>query len=180
LPGVKAAGGRGGPGPSVASETVAGRVAFVYLSGFDLTEVGAEASRALWFRGGFPRSFFAGSEDASYAWRQDFIDTFLTRDAARPGVALPPEQLRCLWICWPIFTGGTCPSSVGGPPSTTKTAGRYVDILVGAYLVRRLPPWFENTGKPLERKRGQEDDRGSAPPRPSPGDPVAPTYCHLL
>jgi predicted AAA+ superfamily ATPase len=28
-----------------------------------------------------------------------------------------------------------------------KTTSRYVDILAGAFLVRRLPPWFENTGK---------------------------------
>lgn len=28
-----------------------------------------------------------------------------------------------------------------------KTASRYVDILAGAFLLRRLPPWFENTGK---------------------------------
>ncbi len=28
-----------------------------------------------------------------------------------------------------------------------KTAARYVDILTGAFLVRRLPPWFEKTGK---------------------------------
>jgi hypothetical protein len=31
-----------------ASQTLAGRVAFVYLSGFDLEEVGADASRELW------------------------------------------------------------------------------------------------------------------------------------
>jgi hypothetical protein len=30
-----------------------------------------------------------------------------------------------------------------------KTANRYVDILAGAFLVRRLPPWLENTGKRL-------------------------------
>ncbi len=30
-----------------------------------------------------------------------------------------------------------------------KTASRYLDILAGAFLVRRLPPWFENTGKRL-------------------------------
>ena len=40
-----------------ASESLAGRVAFVYLSGFDVTEVGPDAAAALWERGGFPRSF---------------------------------------------------------------------------------------------------------------------------
>ena len=39
-------------------------------------------------------SFLAPDDTASYAWRQDFIETFLSRDAARFGITLPPEQLR--------------------------------------------------------------------------------------
>ena len=31
--------------------------------------------------------------------------------------------------------------------SSEPTARRYLDILTGAYLVRQLPPWFENIGK---------------------------------
>ena len=77
-----------------ASETLAGRVAFVHLSGFDVTETGAEHADRLWERGGFPMSFLAPDDTASYAWRQDFIETFLSRDAARFGITLPPEQLR--------------------------------------------------------------------------------------
>jgi hypothetical protein len=77
-----------------AAESLAGRVAFVHLAGFDVTETGAESASRLWERGGFPRSFLAEDDAASYAWRQDFIETFLSRDAARFGITLPPEGLR--------------------------------------------------------------------------------------
>ena len=32
---------------------------------------------------------------------------------------------------------------------TNKTIRHYVDILAGAFMVRLLPPWLENTGKRL-------------------------------
>jgi len=41
------------------SESLAGRVGFVELSGFDLREVGPGNNARLWTRGGFPKSFLA-------------------------------------------------------------------------------------------------------------------------
>ncbi len=132
-----------------ASETLAGRVAFVYLSGFDVTEAGAEHANLLWERGGFPRSFLAPDDAGSYAWRQDFIDTFLSRDAARFGITLPPEQLRRFWTMLAHLHGGVLHTAelARAVSVDQKTASRYVDVLAGAFLLRRLPPWFENTGK---------------------------------
>jgi predicted AAA+ superfamily ATPase len=132
-----------------ASETLAGRVAFLQLGGFDVTETGAETAGRLWERGGFPRSFLAEDDAGSYAWRQDFIETFLSRDAARFGISLPPEGLRRFWTMLAHLHGGPLNiAELGRAVSLDqKTASRYVDILAGAFLVRRLPPWFENTGK---------------------------------
>ena len=132
-----------------ASETLAGRVTFVYLGGFDSQEVGTVAMDDLWVRGGFPRSFLAADERASYAWRQDFIETFLSRDAARFGMTLSAEGLRRFWTMLAHLHGGVLNvADLGRAISLDpKTAGRYVDILTGAFLVRRLPPWFENAGK---------------------------------
>ncbi len=132
-----------------ASETLAGRVAFVHLSGFDLVEAGVEQADVLWQRGGFPRSFLAADDAASYAWRQDFIDTFLSRDAAALGLLSPPEQLRRFWTMLAHLHGGVLNVAELARAISVdhKTAGRYVDVLAGAYLVRRLQPWFENTGK---------------------------------
>lgn len=132
-----------------ASESLAGRVAFVYLTGFDVSEAGTDVVQRLWNRGGFPRSFLAPDDSASYAWRQDFIETFLSRDAARFGIALPPEGLRRFWTMLAHLHGGVLNvAELGRAVSVDqKTASRYVDILTGAFLLRRLPPWFENTGK---------------------------------
>ena len=134
-----------------AAETLAGRVAFVQLGGFDVTETGAESAAKLWERGGFPRSFLADADAASYAWRQDFIETFLSRDAARFGISLPPEGLRRFWTMLAHLHGGSLNTAELGRAVSLdhNTASRYVDILCGAFLVRRLPPWFENTGKRL-------------------------------
>ena len=134
-----------------ASESLAGRVAFVQLGGFDVTETGAERMGQLWERGGFPRSFLAEDDAGSYAWRQDFVETFLSRDAARFGISLPPEGLRRFWTMLAHLHGGPLNAAELGRAVSLdqKTASRYVDILAGAFLVRRLPPWFENTGKRL-------------------------------
>src|SRR5690606_7354739 len=51
------------------SETLAGRVAFHELLGFDLSEVGVSKIDKLWFRGGFPRSYLARTHSASDDWR---------------------------------------------------------------------------------------------------------------
>jgi len=63
-----------------ASETLAGRVEFVELGGFDLDEVGAGSWERLWLRGGFPRPWLARSNDDSVAWREGLVRTFLERD----------------------------------------------------------------------------------------------------
>ena len=132
-----------------ASETLAGRVAIVYLTGFNVTEVGADQAESLWRRGGFPRSFLAVDELDSYRWRQDFIETFLSRDAAGFGISLPSEQLRRFWTMLAHVHAGVLNASELARSISVdqKTATRYVDILVGAFLVRRLPPWFDNVGK---------------------------------
>ena len=134
-----------------AAESLAGRVAFVRLAGFDVTETGTESATRLWERGGFPRSFLAEDDPGSFSWRQDYIETFLSRDAARFGITLPPEGLRRFWTMLAHLHGGSLNiAELGRAVSLDqKTAGRYVDILAGAFLVRRLPPWIENTGKRL-------------------------------
>lgn len=133
------------------AESLAGRVAFVQLSGFDIAEVGSEHTMRLWHRGTFPRSFLAADDAASYAWRQDFIDTFLSRDAAEFGLRMPPATLRRFWTMLAHGHGSeqNCNELARAFGIDQKTAKHYVDVLVGTYLVRRLPPWFVNTKRRL-------------------------------
>src|SRR5579859_2205890 len=88
-----------------ASESLAGRVAFVDMSGFDVEEVGPANWRTLWHRGGFPRSFLAGDDAASFDWRQDFIRTFLERDLPLYGIQVPTIALRRLWTMLAHYHG---------------------------------------------------------------------------
>ena len=131
------------------SETLAGRVAFVEMAGFDLGEVGQAALRRRWWRGGFPRSFLARTETASAEWRRDFIRTFLERDVQQFGIRIPPPALRRLWMMLAHYHGQTWNASeiarsLGEGHTTVK---RHLDVLAGALMVRQLQPWFENIGK---------------------------------
>jgi predicted AAA+ superfamily ATPase len=133
----------------VSSESLAGRVAFVDMGGFGLREVGEAAMRRLWLRGGFPRSFLARSEGASAAWRRDFTRTFLERDLRTFGVEVPARAMRRLWTMLAHYHGQVWNASEIGRSlgEAHTTVRRHADVLVGALVVRELPPWFENVGK---------------------------------
>lgn len=132
-----------------ASESLAGRVGFVDLSGFDLLEVTVKQLNRLWSRGGFPRSFLASNESSSMDWRAGFVRTFLERDIPQLGITIPAETLRRFWTMVAHYHGQVWHASefARSLGSSEHTARRYLDILAGAYMVRILPPWFENLSK---------------------------------
>ena len=131
------------------SESLAGRVEFVELGGFDLLETGAEYWQTLWRRGGFPRSFLADAEDDSLAWREGFIRTFLERDIPQLGIHIPPAALRRFWTMLAHYHGQTWNAAElsRSMSLSDKTVRSYLDILTGAFMVRQLQPWYENLGK---------------------------------
>ncbi|MBI3447516.1 MAG: ATP-binding protein [Acidobacteria bacterium] len=131
------------------TESLAGRVAHVHMGGFDLDETGAGALRRLWWRGGFPRSFLARSDDQSRQWRDDFIQTFLERDLRRFGVQVAPAALHRFWSMAAHYHGQIWNASEIGRSlgEAHTTVRRHLDILTGALVMRQLPPWFENLGK---------------------------------
>jgi predicted AAA+ superfamily ATPase len=131
------------------SETLAGRIAFIDMAGFTLREIGAEKTGRLWQRGGFPRSFLAGSEARSVIWRDDFVRTFVERDLGQLGFSLPAASVRRFWTMLAHYHGQTWNASeigrsLGVSDQTTRS---YLDALTSALFVRQLPPWFENLGK---------------------------------
>ena len=132
-----------------ASETLAGRVEFIELSGFDLSETGQEAMNKLWLRGGFPRSFLADSDEDSLVWREGFVRTFLERDIPQLGFRMPATAMRRFWTMLAHYHGQTWNASELSRSLglSDKTLRGYLDILTGTYMVRQLQPWFENLGK---------------------------------
>lgn len=132
-----------------ASESMAGRVAHVAMSGFDLHEVGAENWKRRWSRGGLPQAYLAGSDEKSHTWRLHFIQSLLERDFPQLGIRVPAVALRRFWTMLAHYHGQVWNAADLGRAMGVKedTARHYLDILAGAFMVRQLPPWFENTGK---------------------------------
>jgi predicted AAA+ superfamily ATPase len=131
------------------SESLAGRIGFVDLAGFQLWEVGVQHLDRLWIRGGLPKSFLADSESDSTLWREGFIRTFLERDIPQLGITIAAETLRRFWTMVAHYHGQVWNAAEFARALGTaeNTARRYLDILTGAYMVRVLPPWFENLKK---------------------------------
>jgi uncharacterized protein len=134
-------------------ESLAGRIAFVELAPFDITEVGAERLDRLWVRGGFPDSFLATNDATSLRWRQDFIRTYLEREVPQLGPRIPAETLRRLWTMFAHHQGGLLNTAqlARGLGVSGTTIAHYLDLMVDLLLVRRLAPRLPNAGKRLVR-----------------------------
>ena len=131
------------------SETLAGRILFIDMGGFSLSEVGPENQDRLWMRGGFPRAWLARSDGAWARWMQSFSRTFLERDVPGLGSRVAPEALGRFWRMMAHYHGQVWNASeLGRAMDVSVTAvNHYRDLLAGAFMIRVLPPWFENLGK---------------------------------
>lgn len=129
------------------SETLAGRIGYIELPPFSITEVKEE--KTLWLRGGLPRSYLASSNQESYAWRQSYITTFLEKDLFNLGFNIPPLLVRRLWMMLAHYHGQILNASEIGKSLSIShhTVKKYLDILSGTFMIRILPPWFENISK---------------------------------
>ncbi len=131
------------------SESLAGRIETIPVSGFSLDEIGDRALDRHWLRGGFPLSFLARTNADSVAWRQQFIQTFLERDLPQLGVTIPAPALLRFWTMVAHSHGGIWNAadparSLGIGESTVR---RYLDLFTSLLIVRQLQPWHENLSK---------------------------------
>ena len=133
------------------SESLAGRILFVDVGGFSLAEVGAEHQDRLWMRGGFPRAWLAPSAAAWTRWMQSFTRTFLERDIPGLGSKVSPNALGRFWRMLAHYHGQTWNAAELARSMDVRAAAvnHYRDLLAGTYMIRVLPPWFENLGKRL-------------------------------
>ena len=131
------------------SESLAGRVTIVLMSGFSLEEVGIDAQNQHWRRGGFPLSFLALSEEESWEWRKDFVRTFLERDIPQFGFTIPSTSLFRFWSLLAHYHGQIWNAAEAARTLevSQSTVRRYVDLLQDLFMVRQLHPWHANIGK---------------------------------
>ncbi len=131
------------------SETLAGRIAYLELAPFSICEV-PNSLQKLWLQGGFPRSFFA-EESASFSWRGDFIRSFLERDVPMLKSSIPAEAVgRLLTMCAHYHGQFLNLEKLAGSMGVhAGTIRNYMDLLCGAFMMRRVSPFLSNVKKRL-------------------------------
>jgi uncharacterized protein len=131
------------------SETLAGRIEIVPLEGFRLADVGAAAQSRHWLRGGFPLAYIPRTEADSMEWRRQFLQTFLERDIPQLGITIPALALWRFWNMLAHYHGQTWNAAelARALAVNEATVRRYLDLMSDVFMVRQLPPWFENLGK---------------------------------
>ena len=132
-----------------ASESLAGRLETIQISGFSLAELGPEAMAAHWLRGGFPLSYLAVNDSNSLVWRKNFIQTFLERDLPQWGIRIPAATLLRFWSMLAHYHGQTRNAAEAARSFgvSEMTVRRYLDILEGVFMIRLLQPWHANLQK---------------------------------
>lgn len=129
------------------SESLAGRISYVELSPFDITEV--EKSEQLHIRGGFPLSYLAKSQKISHEWRKEYIAAYLERDLNAFGFKIAPSTMRRFWMMLSHYHGQVLNFSEIGKSFgiSDMTVRRYLEILSETFMIRLLQPWHENISK---------------------------------
>lgn len=135
-------------------ETLAGRIEYIDMEPLNILETSSKDNAdpaKLWVRGGFPDSFLAANDEDSYAYRRNFIRTYLERDVPQFGPRIPAETLERLWIMLAHSQGQFLNASrlAGSLSVTAPTVSSYIDLLADLLLVRHLRPLHANTKKRL-------------------------------
>jgi len=132
----------------LSSESLAGRVELLKLSGLGVRDTGPEHLQRLWTQGSLPPAFTRDEADSS-SWRENYIRTFLERDLSVLGIRVPATTMRRFWTMIAHHHGQTWNGAAiaASMDISQPTVRRYVDQLTDALVIRQLQPWFTNTAK---------------------------------
>ena len=134
------------------TESLAGRIAYLDLTPFLLHELaGVSVWQDHWLRGGFPESVLSANDHDSFAWRLDFIRTFMERDIPGLGFNIPVPVIERLWRLLAHYHGQTVNyhKFAAAADLSIPTLKKYLAILEQTYMVRLLPPAETNLKKRL-------------------------------
>lgn len=128
------------------SESLAGRIETIPIGGFRLEELGENALRKHWRRGGFPIAYLARTEADSFRWREQFVLTLLERDLPQLGVRISPAALLRFWTMLAHYHGNiwNAAEPARSLGISQPTVRQYLDVLTEVFMVRQLQPWHEN------------------------------------
>lgn len=137
------------------AESLAGRLALVELTPFLVEELPATSLQRLWIRGGFPDGGVLGNRTAFPRWQLDYATLLAQRDLPIWGMAAtPPTTLRLLRMLAQVHGQQWNATVIGASLGLSyHTVNGYLDVLEGAFLVRRLSPWADgNVRKRLVKR----------------------------
>jgi uncharacterized protein len=136
-----------------ASESLAGRMGMVEMAPFSVAELGIDFDTLPRYllRGGFPQSWLAPDDDASFEWRDAFVRSFLERDMPQFGFRFPAATLQRFWTMLAHWHGQLWNASRLGQSMgvSAPAISRYLDALEGAFMLRSLQPMEANVMKRL-------------------------------
>jgi predicted AAA+ superfamily ATPase len=132
------------------SESLAGRLAIVELSPFIQPELPAARMDDLWLMGRYPQG---GILDKTMfgPWQESYLKTLIQRDLPDWGLPAKPRTTERLAHMLAALHGQIFNASELGASLSldSKTLASYCDYLEGAFLIRRLQPYFTNIHKRL-------------------------------
>ena len=108
------------------SQSLAGRLSLVDMSPLLVSEATRSFAdiQTLWLRGGFPNSFSAKTDSASWDWRDALIRHFLNTDLPALGINVEPALMRRYWrmlahLHGQLFNASAIAGSLGISASST-------------------------------------------------------------
>jgi len=133
------------------SESLAGRIDYLDLTPFLISELPEDSMQRHWLNGGYPDSFLAPSAPASWRWRQNMVRTYLEQDIPNFGFNISTQTLLRLWMMLAHTSGQLLNTSKLSESLgiSRSTVAHYIDLLEKTYMVRVLRPLHTNLKKRL-------------------------------
>lgn len=132
------------------TQSLAGRIAECFLYPLVCSELPQKPISELWFYGGFPNGGIL-DKDMYPIWHNSYLQKLLYIDFENWGLKASPKQTERLVKMLAINQGNLWNASQIGKSMglNYQTINHYVDFLEGAFLVRKLQPYFTNLKKRL-------------------------------
>ncbi len=136
-----------------AGESLAGRIGILEMTPFGTSELASKPQwlTQRWFWGGLPPLYTLKTSAQKTTWLEQYARNFLERDIPGLGVHVPAVRLRKLWTMLVHVHGGLLNLSdlARALDLSVPSVAHHLDILEGAFMIRRLQPFHANISKRL-------------------------------
>jgi uncharacterized protein len=136
----------------LSSESLAGRIVYMELTGFNVLELQNSVKQLTqWHRGSFPEPCLSTDPDFRKIWYESYIRSYVERDIPQLGLDISPQTiLRCLRMIahstGQIVNVSTFARSLN---LQNKLVSKIFDYFESTFIVRTLQPYFLNLKKRL-------------------------------